>query len=214
MNRSSQTGDINPLLLSNIVTAIIAIVLVGITVWAYSNYIDQKDNVNKKISAAVDEARVEQEKKDNARFVEQEKVPTREFVGPDDTGRVSFQYPKTWSVYVAKNINGLEAYLNPSVVPPIIDTQPFAVRVIIVSQAYESVLKSYEALIKKGDLRSAPYSIRGFSGIRLDGRFTKDREGSAVVFKIRDKTLTMFCDSKKYLTDFDNTVMKTINFNL
>lgn len=208
-----QSGEVNPLLISNIITALIAVILAGTTVWAYSNFVDQRDNVQKKIDAAVDIAVKEQRDKDNERFAEQEKLPTVEFVGPEPLGRVTFQYPKTWSVFNAKVTGGLESYLNPGVVPPISEQQPFAVRVTIQSQGYEAVVKTYEGLVKKGDLKSSPYTINGFSGIRLDGRFSKDREGSAILFQVRDKTLTMATDSSKFKTDFDNIVMKSFAYN-
>ena len=114
---------------------------------------------------------------------------------------------------MAKDSGGLEAYFNQGIVPPISEQEPFAVRVIIQAQPYEAVIKTYEGLVKKGDVKSAPYTTNGFSGIRLDGKFSKDREGSAVIFQIRDKTLTLATDSTKFKTDFDNTIMKTLSFN-
>ncbi|MGB3009149.1 MAG: hypothetical protein WBB33_02220 [Candidatus Saccharimonadales bacterium] len=213
MKQHYQAGEVNPLLISNIVTAILALIFVGAAIFSYLGFQDQKQNVQRKVDAAVEIAKEDQKKEDEKRFIEQEKVPTREFVGPDSLGRVSFQYPKTWSVFVAKNSGGLETYLYPNIVPPISEQQPFATRVVIVDTPYESVLKTYEGLIKKGDLNSTPYTINGFSGIRLDGKFSKDREGSVILFQVRDKTLTMATDSVKYKTDFDNTIMKTFSFN-
>lgn len=213
MHKNTQSGEVNPLLISNIITALIAVILAGTTIWAYGNFVDQRDNVQSKIDEAVKVAVEDQRKADDERFREQEKLPTREFVGPEALGRVTFQYPKTWSVFNAKITGGLESFLNPDVVPPISDQQPFAVRVIVQDQAYEAVVKTYEGLVKKGDLKSTPYTINGFSGIRLDGRFSKDREGSAVLFQIRDKTLTIATDSSKFKTDFDNIVMKSFAFN-
>lgn len=214
MQPKPQSGEVNPLLVSNIITALIALILAGTTIWAYGNFVDQRDNVQSKIDEATKVAVEEQKEKDKQDFMEQEKLPTRGFTGPDALGRVSFQYPKTWSVFNAKVTGELESYLNPGVVPPISEQQPFAVRVLIQAQSYEAVVKSYEGLVKKGDLKSTPYTINGFSGIRLDGRFSKDREGSAILFQVRDKTLTMATDSSKFKTDFDNIVMKSFSYNL
>jgi hypothetical protein len=66
--------------------------------------------------------------------------------------------------------------------------------------------------VKKGDLRSSATSANGNNGTRLDGSFTKDIRGSAVIYKIRDKTLTIRTDADTFKPDFEN-IIKTINFN-
>lgn len=181
--------------------------------WALVNYFDQKNNVDSKINVAVSEARKTQSAEDEKNFLEREKVPTREFVGPDDLGRVSFQYPKTWSVYVAtKSDKSYEAYLHPVVVPTIASTEPYATRVTIEPAAYESVVKAYDKRVSDGKLKSSAITVSGFNGLRFDGVFSKERQGSAVIFKIRDKTLTVASDSTSFRADFDNTILKTLTF--
>lgn len=211
----SETGSVNPLLISNILVGIIAVGLAVFSVWAFMNYTDQKNNVDSKVSVAVASATKTQSDKDEALFLEREKVPTRTFVGLDDFGRVSFQYPKTWSVYIA--VNGTsgryEAYLNPGTVPPVSTTQPFATRVLVESRSYTEVLKSYESKVTNKDLISSPITIGAFSGIRLDGNFTKERKGSVVIFKVRDKTLTIASDADTFRADFDTIILKNLSFN-
>lgn len=214
MNTSpSERGQANPLLISNIITALIVVALTGLSIWLYGQYTQYKDNANSLVSSAVSKARAAQQKEDEEKALEREKLPTRTYQGPADLGGVSFQYPKTWSVYVAKNTNELETYLQPDVVPPVASTQPYATRVLVEDRPYETIVKSYDSLIKKGELRSNPVTIEGFSGVRLDGKFSKDREGSAVLFKVRDKTLTIASDSTSFKSDFDNTVLKSLKFN-
>lgn len=210
-----EAGSVNPLVISNVVVGVIAVMLAGVTVWAYINYSDQKNNVDSKINTAVASAKKTQSDQDEKAFLEREKLPTREFVGPDDLGRVSFQYPKTWSVYIASNgtAGKYEAYLNPGTVPTVSASQPYATRVTIEDKKYEDSLKSYESKVAKKDLTSSPITIGSFSGIRLDGAFTKERTGSAVIFKVRDKTLTIASDAVTFRTDFDNTILKSLSFN-
>ena len=50
------------------------------------------------------------------------------------------------------------------------------------------------------------------NGTRLDGSFTEDIRGSAVIFKIRDKTVTLRSDAETFRADFD-ALIKTITFN-
>lgn len=210
---TNESGAVNPLVISNIVVAVVAVILGGVSVWAFVIYQDQKNNVDSKIETAVSAAKKEQSAADEAKFLEREKLPTREFVGPDDLGRVTFQYPKTWSVYVGKTGASYEAYLNPGTVPTVSNTQPFATRIVIEDKTYDAVLKSYEARVEKKELTSSPITIGSFSGIRLDGKFSDARKGSAVIFKVRDKTLTIATDAETFRTDFDRTILASLSFN-
>lgn len=203
---------------------------IGLGVWLYLNYIDQKDNTDAKISTAVTAAVKTQADKDAADFLEKEKQPNRQFAGPDDYGRLSFDYPKTWSIYVDEDAakgGTYEAYFNPVSVPPIDASTQYALRVTIEQQDYENVLKSYDRLVQQGDLKTSAVKIDSTDGTRLDGSFSKDIRGAAVVFKIRDKTVTIRTDADTFIRnktaldgttaaaapgDFD-ALIATITFN-
>jgi hypothetical protein len=203
-------------------TLIIVILAVGLTIalgfaiWAYINYNEAKTNIDGKISEAVATAEKAQADADEAKFTAREKEPTREFVGPDDYGRLTFNYPKTWSVYVNKDAStqggAYEAYLNPVSVPAVSQTQQYALRVIIEEKDYDKVISSYSSLVKTGALKSSPTSSKGVNGTRFDGSFNKNIRGSAVVYKIRDKTLTLRTDADTFKKDFD-ALITTIKFN-
>lgn len=216
INDTREKGFVN----SWVVATIGLIVLVtGVTIfaiWAFMNYTDQKTNVDTRIEAAVATAKNTQATSDEAKFTEREKQPMRLFVGPADYGRVTFNYPKTWSVYVDQNASDggtYQAYLNPKVVPPVGDSsQKFAVRVTIEEKDYDKAVTSYDSQVKKGDLKASSVKADGVSGTRLDGSFSKDIRGSAVIFKIRDKTLTIRTDANTFKNDF-NALIKTIEFN-
>lgn len=174
----------------------------GVAVWAYMNYLDQKDNTDAKISTAVAIAVKTQADKDAAAFLEKEKQPLRQFAGPDDYGRLSFDYPKTWSIYVDKDSTDGDtyaAYFNPVTVPPVNAATQYALRVTIEQKEYEAVLKSYDNLVKKGDLKTSAVKADETDGTRLDGSFTKNIRGAAVIFKIRDKTVTIRTDAQTFI---------------
>jgi hypothetical protein len=196
--------------------AVLSAALAGLAVWAFINYTDQKNNVDTKINTAVASAKKTQADADEVKFNEREKQPNRQFVGPDDYGRVTFDYPKTWSVYISSDItNGgtYQAYLNPVSVPPIGGTnQQFALRVVIQQQDYNDAVSNFDSLVKSGDLKSSSVTANGVTGVRLDGNFTKDIRGAEVIFKIRDKTLTIRTDANTFLPDF-NALVQTIKFN-
>ena len=89
----------------------------------------------------------------------------------------------------------------------------YAARVTVMAQSYENSVRAYDGLVKKGDLRSSPITIGNYTGVRLDGKFSNHRDGSAVVFKVRDKTLTVVTDASTFSGDFNDVILKSLNFN-
>lgn len=214
-NRQHEKGAVSGSLIAAIILGVFMTVFAATTVWAYMNYTEQKTDVDGKIALAEAEAKKEQADEDEQKFAEREKEPRREFVGPEDYGRLVFNYPKTWSTYIAKDasVGGeFEAYFNPITVPSVSPTQQFALRVNISDQDYDRVLATYDALIKKGDLKSSATSANGQNGTRIDGSFTKDIRGAVVIYKIRDKTLVLRTDAEVFKPEFEN-IIKTIKFN-
>ncbi|HEV7952236.1 MAG TPA: hypothetical protein VGO98_02575 [Candidatus Saccharimonadales bacterium] len=215
LKRKNENGAITGSLIAIIVLGILFLAAGSAAIWAYSNYTEQKTNVDGKIDLAVAEARKDQSDIESAKFAEREKEPNRQFVGPDDYGRLTFNYPKTWSAFVAKDVTeggSFEAYLNPVTVPPVSDKQQYGLRVTIEQADYDKVVKQYDARVKKGDLRSSGFTANGNTGIRFDGNFSKDIRGAAVLLKVRDKTVTVRTDADTFKADFEN-IVKTINFN-
>lgn len=212
---SRESGAINGLLFATIGLIFSTLVLAGLSIWLYINYNEQKTDVDSKVDSAVATAVKKQADTDENNFFEREKEPNRQFVGPDDFGRVTFDYPKTWSVYVDKDGSrgsSYQAYLNPVTVPQVGDSQQFALRVTIESKDFGNVLSSYKELVNKGDLKSTSVTIGSASGNRLEGNFSKDIRGIAVIFKLRDKTVTIRTDAYTFQNDFDKLV-QTIKFN-
>ena len=210
-----ESGQVNGWLISTVSLAILSIGAIAGAVWGILNYQDQKTNVDNKVGIAVVTAKKEQADVDEAKFAEREKEPNYQFVGPADYGRLTFNYPKTWSAFVNKDVTQggtYEAYLNPVTVPPVSPTQQYALRVTIEEKSYDTVIASYAPLVKKGTLRSSAVSVDGNNGTRIDGSFSKDIRGSAVIYKIRDKTVTVRTDADTFKPDFD-ALIATIKFN-
>ncbi|NTW62450.1 hypothetical protein HGB25_03545, partial [Candidatus Saccharibacteria bacterium] len=79
---------------------------------------------------------------------------------------------------------------------------------------YDQSVASYDALVKKGDLKASSVSVNGNNGTRLEGAFSKDIHGAAVIFKIRDKTLTVRTDATTFISNGDfNSLVSTIKIN-
>lgn len=210
-----ENGEISGALVASVVLGILVLIFGSVMIWALVNYNDQKNNVGSKIQSAVVEAEKLQKDKDQKDFDEKEKNPLKEFVGPNDLGRVTFQYPKNWSVYVDQDgkQGDFKAFLHPGEVPPVSGSQnKFALRVGILTQSYDQIIQQYSGLVKQGQLRSSTLSANGYNGQRLDGNFTKDLEGTVAIFKIRDKTLVLSTDSPTFRPDFTDKVIKTLGF--
>lgn len=217
MKRQYERGSIHP---STIIIVIMTMLFIGagaFGVWAYMQYDAKRTDVDGQIAIAVADAKNEQAKADEKKIQAAKENPYSQFVGPEDYGRVTFDYPRNWSVYEAADVSSgrgtYKAYLNPALVPLISNSDNrYALRVTIEDKQYESVLKSFESKVEKGDLKSKSFSADGETGTRLDGTFSEKVRGAAVIFKIRDKTLTIQTDADTFKPYFEK-IIKTIQFN-
>ena len=213
---STERGGISGTLLAVILLAVTVVALTGASIWLYTQYSDYKTNTESKVAAAEAEARRGQAETDLDKFTKKENALTLEFVGPDDYGRVTFNYPKTWSSYVDEDGSkggDYAAYFHPLTVPPVNgDDSRFAMRVLIEDKEYDQVITQYSSKVKSGDLKSSTIAANGVSGARYDGLFSKDVRGAVAVFKVRDKTLSIFTDANTFKPYFED-VIKTMKFN-
>lgn len=209
-------GAVDGAMIGIIALAVGVVGMAGLSVYMYMQYNDQKTNVDSKIDLAVAESNKDLETKLEKDFQDRENAHTLEFVAPSDMGRVSFLYPRPWSVYVAKDggkgAASYEAYFNPQTVPPVSAKQRFALRLTIETRPYDTIIKSFDTRVTRGELKSSVIKFNGHTGTRFDGSFSKDLRGSAVVFKVRDKTVVMQTDADTFKTEFDK-LMKTVDFN-
>lgn len=215
MNQSSHHMSTGALV-SIILLALFTVAFAGLSVWAFINYMDQKQNVDEKIGRAVATAEKEQADKLEAAFIEREKEPNSSFAGPSDYGTLTFKYPKTWNVYVENDGSsnaGYLAYFSPGSVPPTKSAESrYALRATVVDEEYDSILKGFESRVEKGDLKSSTVkAVNGQTGTRLDGTFDNNLRGSAVIFKIRGQTAVVRTDANTFIKDFEKLI-KTINF--
>lgn len=224
IRREVESGAINGSIIAIVALSLLVVVFGAFGVWSYMNYMDQKQNVDAKVSDATAKAVLDNTNTLNAKFEEEQKKPLLQFAGPSDYGRLTFNYPRTWSAYQASDISQgggvtYAAYLNPVVVPPVTseintekDSVKFAVRITIEQKTYDQSIASYDPLIKKGDLKSSVYSDGTHTGTMITGNFNKNIYGTAVLLKMRDRTLTLRTDGDVFKDDFA-ALLKTVKFN-
>ncbi len=211
----NERGAVSGLLVAVITLSVIVLGVGSFAIWAYVAYSDAQDDVDGKIAIAVAEAKEKKGEEDEAKFAEREKQPNKTFKAPDDYCGLTFQYPKTWSAYESEQVtNGgdFKAYLSPDVVKPISSNEQFALRVVIEQKDFDQVIDQYKGLVTKGDLKQSTTSSEGNQGARIAGNFSKNIRGDAVLYRCRDKTITIRTDADAFKTDFEK-IIGTIDFN-
>ena len=189
-------------------------VFVGLFIWSKTEYSELEDTVNLKIDEMVSKAKTEQALAD----AEEAKKDTRTFTGPTDYGQLSFEYPKSWSVYVeanASNGGDFVAYLNPIEIEPISDSTVYALRVSILDRDFESVVTEFQDYLEdeESDLNIESTIVAGTVANRYTGDIPEtELRGVIVIFKIRDKTAILRTDSELLINDF-NTILNSVKFN-
>lgn len=224
MNKNDQNGGA-ALIVSVVLLVILLVAALSFGYWAYSGRQDYKNNVDAKISSAVKVAQKNQFDIDNASFVEREKSPYKTFKGPATYGSITFTYPKTWSGYIdeSSSTDPIKSLFYPDLVPadtPINNVSPqYALRVDLLDQTYDQVLQDFQSNIQQGTLKAAAYvppKMKNVSGIqtgtKFDGAIEQGINGSAVVIKVRDKTLKIYTESPKFIKDFNNTILSSLTF--
>lgn len=193
---------------------LIAITFAGLFIWKYMEWDSVKTDVDGQIDAAVAIAVSENTTKLENEFTEREKYPYKTFSGPADYGSLSFEYPKTWNVYIAKDAatgGDFEAYFNPGEVQPVSTTTINALRVTIQNQSFDSVVRSYDNAIKNGTLSISTRNIGSAVANIYTGQITRDMRGVIAIFKIRDKTVTLRTDAELFADEFYK-LLDTITF--
>lgn len=201
-----------------IALSLVAVTFIGLFIWMMVRYNDVQSDVQGQIDKAVATARDEQAEKDEAEFLEREKYPYRVFSGPVDYGQLSFEYPKTWSVYVEKAATtggDFNAYFNPIQVDAVGKDTINALRVTIFDKSFEDVAAEYQKKMEKKDanLTMETITVNGATANRYAGTIPDtDLSGFIVLFKIRDKAVLMQTDSVVFTDDF-NKLIETVTFN-
>lgn len=206
-----------PWIIGTVVAALIAVTFIGLFIYIFNEWNTVKTDVDGQITAAVATAVNNKTEELEAQFEEREKLPYRLFAGPADYGELSFDFPKTWSVYEADDaVEGGDyvAYLNPDKVYPVSDSNINALRVLIKDQAYDSYVKQYDSYVSNGRLSVSVRPINGENANLYTGELpgTDKLQGTAAVFKLRDKTVVLQTESEVFYNDFYK-ILDSVRYN-
>lgn len=212
-NNSAKNTLVETIIL--VVVCIIAAVAIVLAVLYYMKWNDLSINYTAEKDRAVAEAQREQREADDAILKQKMMEDTVQYAGPDDLGRISFNYPKIWSVYEAENgLNNSDyaAYFGPAPVLSINDdTARYALRFEIVYQSFENIANAYSYRVQDGSLKATSFSADSgkIVGTRYEGMVGDDIEGILVIAKIDDKTLALQTDFMEY-ADVFNKILSTL----
>ena len=207
-----------------VILSLIAVTFIGLFIWMYVKYDEASTDVEGQINIAVAEAKDEQAMQLEDEFSEREKYPYKTFTGPADYGALSFEYPKTWSVYVEKAADkggDFNAYFNPVQVDAVGKDTINSLRVTISTKSFDDVVSDYQRKMERKDSGLSMQSVE-IGDAEKDSTVTAnyytgtipdtDLSGYIVIFKIRDKTVILQTDSVLFQAEFDK-LLDTINFN-
>jgi hypothetical protein len=206
--------------ISVVLAIVFGLLFVGSSVfagWAFTSRQDYKNNVDAKIADASAVAVQEAETAKDAEFIEKEKSPVRRYTGPATYGSVSFEYPKTWSIYAIEGTTGtvLDLFASEAVVPGVKNDQTYAFRIEILSQTYDTELKKFDTSVKNGSVRVSAYrpvNVQNVLGTRIDGAIERDVQGSVVLLPLRDRTIKIYTEIPQYVGDFNNIILPSLTF--
>jgi len=217
---ADQAGIMNILAIPLMLVTLALFGVAGLAYYEYGQSQENKSNLDQKIAVAVEAAKAETIKQKDAAFAEKEKSPYLVWTGPAAYGSLKVQYPRTWSAYIdaptTVNSRPVQGYFAPGQVPYINDqNNTFALRIYIVQQAYDGIVRQYQGKQRSGTVTIQPYqspNIPGIVGVRVDGEVQPKKQGSMIILPFRDKTLEMWTESNDYKDDFNNIILP--NFSL
>ena len=222
-NQAPYRNDASSLVKTILIVALslVSVTFIGLFIWMFTQYSSAREDVDGQIADAVVVAVDENTTKLESEFAEREKYPFQTFAGPADYGELTFEYPKTWSVYVAKDAsNGgdFEAYFNPVEVKEVSNETIDSLRLTIKDRAFDDVADEYQRELEG----EAPNLSLNAVTIGKDSKINANRytgkipntehSGIIVIFKIRDKTVIMQTDSVLFEKDF-NALLASVRFN-
>jgi len=179
----------------------------GFGIWAFSGMQENKNNLDEKINTAVSVAVKEAESAKDVEFAEKQKSPFKKYTGSATYGSLSFEYPKTWSVYAEEKTSGviLDFYGQPGLIPGISKDVTFAFRAQILNSPYDTEVKKFNNDAKNGKVTVnafRPEKLSAQLGVVVRGEVIKGKTGVLVLLPQRDKTFKIWTESSEYSGDF------------
>ena len=211
----NQSGAMNVLLLPLIIASVLLVATIGFGAWAFTERQSYKNDVDEKIATAIEiNSKQVSDQKDNE-FLEKEKYPLDSFEGSSQYGSIKVNYPKTWSAYITENANGAEYVFSPRHVSGEINSSR-ALKIVVENNRYNQAVTTYDGQLLNGEIKAKAYSlpkVRNVVGTRIDGAIEQGKQGSVILFPLRDKTIKIINEVPGVVNDFNNIILENLTFN-
>ena len=181
-------------------------------IWAFTQYLDHKNNVDGKVAAAVTEAEKNKAAELEAGFQAERDRLFNKYTTDPGLANVTLEYPRDWSFYLEQEASSREqinAIFHPTVVASG-NPGTYGMRMQLVQRLYSEVTDDYRKGVEDGTILASPVRNGSVEGLRYEGQIDRDHNGAVVVFPVRDKTLLIFTDSKEYIGVFNEAVAKLV----
>lgn len=220
MKKLNQYGGVNTLLIPLVLMVVLFAGAIGFGIWAFSGREDYKNNSDKKVAVAVDKAAEEADIRAAAAYAEREKQPYDTFTGDPKYGTLRVKFPKTWSAYVLqteRDSNPIRGYFYPGIVPDISNAKnAFALRIEMSQTSYDASIRQFGGLQEDGKVTIGPATlpkVQGVVGSRIEGQITSTKQGTMVIFPVRNMTLKVWTeDNQGFRADFEAHILPNIEF--
>jgi hypothetical protein len=113
--------------------------------------------------------------------------------------------------------NPVDEFFHPGAVPNTNNRDnAYALRVQVVEQSYDKVIKSFQGGIDTQKVSAAPYAfpkLPDVVGTRFNGEVVTKKQGSMIVIPVRNMTLKVWTESPTYLSDFNDIILPNLVFS-
>lgn len=222
MIKHNQDGAVSGVGISLVLSVVLLLGAIGFGVWAYTSRQDYKDNSDQKSAVAAEEARKQESAVKDKQFAEDYKKPFYTYDGPDSTGSLHIEYPKTWSGYIEQSNSDsatatLDGYFAPGIVPTKDDKSSiFSLRIKVLAQTYSQVVQSFQGQQQEGQLKASAYSLPKLPkvvGVQLSGKISDNQNNvTMVVLPLRSQALEIWTEGTQYVNDFNNYILPNFSF--
>jgi hypothetical protein len=191
-------------------------VLFGVlAIMAFRDNETTQANLKTTVASAEKQSANKQKQQDDEANRVANQQPFRLYLADAVDGGFKFDIPKNWSISEVHNSGGTSQVVvraNPDkVVTDASGNGTQAFKVELVRRNQMDIHQSFSAKLKKKQLTSKEVKVSGLPGIWYEGAIDDQKhDGVQIVMPVRDKTLLITTEDRKYLADFNKIIATAV----
>jgi hypothetical protein len=187
--------------------------LTGASIYGFISSSQAKSVLSQAKEKAYQAGQQAQKAEDEERFRISSQSPYRSYAAPGIYGGFEIKFPKNWSAHVVENEGGspqVHLTLHPEFVKQVANQDnAYAARVQLSRTNHDQIVKQRQNEVKAGRLKQQSVSVAGIPSTRFEGKYDNKHDGVTVLVPVRDKTIIISTDDKKYLPEFDQILAQS-----